>query len=92
MESENQDIKCNIFYETEAVIRKSEDKIKETKNFKEKKYYAQDILLEAKSLLSCPDYKDGNIDCLSCHSIALKYIRQYEYLAKNVIRKTIVIR
>lgn len=92
MESENRDIKCNVFCETEAVIENSEAKIKETKNHKERKYYAQDVLLEAKSLLPCPDYKDGNIDCLICHSIALKYIRQYEYLAKNAMRKTVVIR
>jgi len=91
LEFTNRNIKCNIFSETEVVIRNSEAKIKETKNLKERKYYAQDILLEARSLLSCSNNNDKNLDCLICHSIALKYIHQNEYLAKNV-RKIVVIK
>ena len=92
MEFVNRNIKCNIFCETEAVIRNSEAKIKETKNLKGRKHYAQDILLEARSLLSCSNNNDKDPDCLICHSIALRYIHQYEYLAKNVMRKIVVIK
>lgn len=91
MEFENQDIKCSIFWDAEAVIKKTDAKIKEARSTKERQYYAQDILLEAKSLLSCSNYNDGNPDCVSCHSISRRYIQEHEYLAKNGRRQDILL-
>lgn len=74
MEFENQGIKCSKFWETELVIKKTEAKISETSSIKERRYYAQDILLEAEGLLSCLNYNSGNPDCLNCHSICRGHI------------------
>ena len=89
MAFEDRDIKCNVYRDVEAVIRKTELKLKESRNFKERGYYAQDILLEVKTLLSCPNCNVGNPDCANCHSISQTYIRGYEYLTKNKNRKFI---
>lgn len=83
MQFENQGIKCNIFWDTQAVIEKTEAKIKEAKSTKERQYYAQDILLEVETLLACSDYNAGNPDCISCHSILQRYAQEYKYLARN---------
>ncbi len=90
MEFEEQYIKCSKFQDTEAVIKKAEDKIKETKSIKERQYYAQDILLEAKALISCSNYDSNTGDCLNCHLILLRYIQQYKHLADNVIKNPLV--
>ena len=89
MEFKYQNIKCNIFLDTEAVIKKTEVKVKEAGTTKERQYYAQDILLEARTLLSCENYDAENPDCLNCHSISRNYIRGYEHLAKDKSRKVI---
>jgi len=86
MEFENQDIRCSIFLDTDAVIRKTVAKINEAQNLKEKQYYAQDILLEAETLLSCPSYKAENPDCPSCNSILRRYIKEYKHLDKDKIK------
>lgn len=83
MEFENQYIKCSNFRESEAIIKKAEDKIKETRTVKERQYYAQDILLEAKTLISCSNYNSNTEDCLSCQLVLLKYIQEYKNLAKD---------
>ncbi len=83
MEFEKQYIKCSSFEDTEAVIKKAEDKIKKTTGVKERQYYAQDILLEAKALISCSNYNSNTEDCLSCHLVLLKYIQEYKNLAKD---------
>jgi len=90
MEFENQNIKCDTFRDAETLIKKTEEKIKETKNIKEKQYYAQDILLEVESLISCSNYNGKNQDCLNCHLVLLNYIREYKHLAENEIKKPIV--
>ena len=86
MELEKQYIKCSKFQDTEAVIKKSEDKIKETGSIKEREYYAQDILLEAKALISCSNYNSNTEDCLNCHLVLLKYIQEYKTLAKDEVK------
>ena len=87
MEFENRGIKCNIFWDAESVIKKTHAKIKQAKSLKEKQYYAQDILLEAETLLTCSKYSAGNSDCVSCHSISRRYIQEYKYLAKDERKK-----
>ncbi len=84
MELEKQYIKCSKFQDTEAVIKKSEDKIKETIGVKERQYYAQDILLEAKTLISCLNYNIEKQDCLNCRPVLLRYIQEYKHLAEEV--------
>lgn len=78
MELENQGIKCNNFWDTQAVIKKIEVKVREAWSIKERKYYAQDIVLEAETLLSCLNYNPRNPECLSCHSISRRLIQEYE--------------
>ncbi len=90
MELEKQYIKCSKFQDTEAVIKKAEDKIKETKSIKERQYYAQDILLEAKALISCSNYSSNTEDCLNCHLILLRYIQQYKHLADDALKNPLV--
>jgi hypothetical protein len=83
MEFEYQGIKCSIFGDAENVIKKAEVKFREARNLMEKQYYSQDILLELESLLSCSDYNSGNPDCISCHSISRRRIKDYEHLVNN---------
>jgi hypothetical protein len=90
MEFENQYIKCSNFKESEAIIKKAEAKVRETKNVKERQYYAQDILLEVEALLSCSNYNSGSSDCINCHSISYRYIQEYEYLAEDIKNKNTV--
>ena len=90
MELENQGIKCNTFWDAEAVIKKTEDKIKVAKNNKERRYYAQDILVEVEVLLLCADFNAGNPDCMSCHSILRRYIKEYKYMAEDERRGTVI--
>ena len=92
MEFENQGIKCNIFWNAQAVIKKAEAKMKEVKAIKERQYYAQDILLELESLLLCSNYNAGNLDCVSCHSILRRYIKEYKYLVKEEAKKNNIIK
>lgn len=83
MELENQDIKCNFLRDAETVIKKAEVRIEKTRSSKERRYYAQDILLEAGTLLSCSKFNDRNPSCINCRSILRGYIQEYEYLAKD---------
>jgi len=83
MELENQGIKCKTFWDIKEVIKNTAAKMKVAKSNREKKYYAQDILIEVESLLLCVDFIGGNSDCTSCHSISGRYIREYKYLAKE---------
>lgn len=79
----NQGIKCKTFWDAEKVVNKAETKIKIAKSNKERRYYAQDILLEVDDLLLCTDFIGGNSDCMSCYSILRRYIKEYEYLANH---------
>lgn len=87
MEFQVHSIKCNTFWDVETVIKKAKAKIKDPRSAAEKRYYAQDILVEAKTLLSCPDYNARNSDCKICHSISHKCIEEYKHLAKVERRK-----
>lgn len=86
MEFEN-DIKCNLFLDTGAVIKNTEVKIKDAKTGKERRYFVQDILLEAGTLLSCSDYNTQNSDCIKCHSVLRKFIQEYSSLAEDRQRR-----
>lgn len=86
----NQSIKCNIFSDTEAVIKKAEDKIKETRSIKERRYYTQDILLEAEALMSCSNYNNKKQDCLDCHLVSVKYIQEYKHLAHDEMKESLL--
>ncbi len=81
MELEKQYISCSKFQDTEAVIKKSEDKMKETISIKEKQYYAQDIILETRALIACSNYNSSTEDCLSCQLVLTNYIQEYKNLS-----------
>jgi len=79
---ENHNIKCNTFWDVERVIKKAETKTKEPRSTAEKLYYSQDILLEAETLLACPNYNAKNSDCIACRAFAHRCNQEYKYLAK----------
>lgn len=74
--STQHNIKCPIFLETDAVIKKVIAKFWRA-NFKERQYYTQDIFLETKVLLSCSQYRTDNPDCLNCRLISNKYLQEF---------------
>ena len=82
MEFESQDIKCSIFLDVMSVTKRTDAKIKEVGIIKQRQYYAQDILVEARSLLSCSHYNAKNPDCLTCHSVSHRFIEEYKCLAR----------
>ena len=73
----HKEIKCSVFLETDRVMQNTIAKYLKA-NLKERRYYAQDILLEAKSLLRCSDYNVLNSDCLNCHYILRRYLQEYK--------------
>jgi len=83
MEFEKHNIECKTFWDVERVIKNAEAKIKEPRTAAEKRYYAQDILLESNTLLFCPDYNARNSDCVDCHSAVQQFIRKYDHIAKD---------
>jgi len=87
---ETQEVKCSTFLDTEKVIKKTDAKIRETRITKEKRYYAGDILVEAKTLLSCSNYNTENPECLNCHSISHKLIQEYVPLTKDNRRNSAI--
>ena len=87
MESETYDIKCDIFRDAAAIIKKARAKIKVSKNSREKQYYAQDILLEAETLLSCSNFSIKNPNCKTCRFVSHRNIEEYKKLAINKIKK-----
>ena len=86
MRFEDRNINCNIFRDAEAVIKRADSKMKEV-NTKEKQYYAQDILGEVETLLSCSYYNSQSTDCLSCYAISCRYIQKYAQSASLVKSK-----
>ena len=74
-------IECLIFRESDKVIKNIILKL-EKANPKEKQDFAQDILLEANTLLLCSNYNSRNPDCLNCHSISRKFLQEYGHLPK----------
>jgi len=67
-------IECNVFQNAEEAIKNAEIKIKEARSIKERQYYTQDIIFEAKTLLTCLNYNAGNPCCLSCRTILRRHI------------------
>ena len=82
-ESIQNNITCPIFCETDGIIKNIILKV-EKANSKEKQDFAQDILLEANTLLLCSNYNSKNPDCLNCHSISCKYLQEYGHLPKSI--------
>ncbi len=76
-------IKCPIFREADAIIKNIILKLEEL-NSKEKQDYAQDILVEANALLLCSNYNSKNPDCSNCYSISCKYLQEYGHLPKSI--------
>jgi len=74
-------IECLIFRESDKVIKNIILKLEKASS-QENKDFAQDILLEANSLLLCSDYNSKNPDCLNCHSISRNYLQEYGHLPK----------
>jgi len=82
-ESVQNKIKCPIFCESDGIIKNIILKLEKV-NLREKQDYAQDILVEANTLLLCSDYNSKNPDCSNCHSISRKYLQEYGHLAKPI--------
>jgi hypothetical protein len=83
MEFVGLDISCNFFQDAIINIKNAELRIELTRNFKERQYFAQDILLKAEDLLSCQNHNSENPDCSVCHSISRKYMLRYKNLVKE---------
>jgi len=82
MEESNQNnIKCPVFRESDGIIKNIILKLGKV-NFREKQDYAQDILVETNTLLLCSNYNSKNPDCSNCHAISRKYLQEYGHLAK----------
>ena len=62
-------ISCKTFQKQEPVIKDITDKINNAKGVQEKAVFAAELQKEVDVLLSCPDYKDTNLDCKNCHFI-----------------------
>ena len=83
MEESNQNnIKCPVFRESDGIIKNIILKLEKV-NPREKQDYAQDILVEANTLLLCSNYNSKNPDCPNCHTISRKYLQEYGQLAKS---------
>jgi len=70
MDKKKAKINCTTFQKQEPVIKNITDKINRAKGVKEKAKNALELQKEVDVLLSCSDYKEGSIDCDSCHFIA----------------------
>lgn len=81
-ESIQNNIKCPVFRESDEIIKNIILKLEKV-NPREKQDYAQDILVEANTLLLCSDYNSKNPDCSNCHSISRKYLQEYGHLSKS---------
>jgi len=85
MDVDGQEIKCDTFREARAVIKRTAARIKGARNAKERQYYAQDLVLEARILSPCPKFVVDNPDCMECYAFSQKCIQEYEYLAKKTV-------
>jgi len=63
-------ISCPAFQKQEPVIKDITDKINNTKGVQGKAKFAEELQKEVNVLLSCPDFKDTNLDCNNCRFIA----------------------
>ena len=81
-ESIQNNIECPVFRESDEIIKNIILKLEKV-GPKEKQDYTQDILVEANTLLLCPDYNSKNPDCPNCHSISRKYLQEYGHLPKS---------
>ena len=70
MDKKEAKINCTTFQKQEPVIKNITEKINGAKGVKEKAKNALELQKEVDVLLSCSDYKEGSLDCGSCHFIA----------------------
>lgn len=70
MHKEEPKISCPIFQKQEPVIKDITNKINNTKEVQEKVVLASELQKEVDVVLSCPDRKATNSDCVNCHFIA----------------------
>jgi hypothetical protein len=70
MSKEDAEINCSIFQKQEPVIKDITAKINSAKGVLEKAEFAEELQQEVNTLLSCPDYNQGNTDCSNCRFIA----------------------
>lgn len=70
MSAEQERISCSIFQKHEPVIKRLTDRINMAKVPGEKIKHAEGLLTEVNVLLDCPDYKEGDVGCGSCRTIA----------------------
>ena len=63
------EIKCPIFLDSEAIIKKIITKLAKT-SFKERNFFTQDILTEVNALLSCGRFNRDCPECIKCRSIS----------------------
>jgi len=80
-ESIQNNIACPIFCESDGIIKNIILKL-EKAILREKQDYAQDILVEANTLLLCSNYNSKNPDCPNCHAISRKYLQEYGHLPR----------
>ena len=82
-ESIQNNIKCPVFRESDGIIKNIILKLEKVSP-REKQDYAQDILVEANTLLLCSNYNSKNADCSNCHAISRKYLQEYGHLPKSI--------
>jgi hypothetical protein len=82
-ESIQNNIECPVFRESDEIIKNIILKLEKVAP-KEKQDYAQDILVEANTLLLCSNHNSKDLDCLNCHSISHKYLQEYGHLPKLI--------
>ncbi len=73
MEFEKQGVKCKMFWDVQAMIKNAEAKMKVAQSNLERRYYAQDILLEVETLSSCANFNSAGPECISCHAVLRNY-------------------
>ncbi len=70
MPEEESKINCSTFQKHEPAIKKLTDKINTAEDPKEKIKYAEELLKEVNIILPCTGYKEEDIYCWNCHTIA----------------------
>ncbi|MFH1691801.1 MAG: hypothetical protein ABIC68_04445 [Candidatus Omnitrophota bacterium] len=76
-------VKCLIFCESDKITKNIILKLDKV-NSRERQDYAQDILVEANTLLLCSDYNSKNPECLDCHFISRKYLQEYGHFFNSI--------
>ena len=70
MDKKEAKINCTTFQKQEPVIKDITNKVNTIRGVTGKAVFAEELRKEVDVLLSCSDYKEGSLDCGSCHFIA----------------------